>query len=122
MTFGGLYGSIAESAWLDTKLRFRNWVTKHPEATDEELVQYYNGFFVEPTVRPGVLRQISDWLNSHAETSGYGKWYPHDITLQLQQPQNEPQTYREFIETVWALPKGSREQIDYYERWHGKWE
>lgn len=120
LTFGGMYGSMAESAWIDTKLRFRNWVTKHPEATDAELVQYYKEFFVEPIVRPGVLRRISDWLNSNAETSGYGKWYPQDITLE--QPQSEPQTYREFIETVWALPKGSREQTDYYERWHGKWQ
>ncbi len=129
-TFGKYGTPEAERKYLEAKLRFRA-VARDPAQTDEQLRQAYRDI-----VYPGV--GLRDWARTQS-LGGYlfGRLFglapgaeagvaeapqPTALGYQPIDVGREPRSPQEFTDTVKSLPKRSKEQADYYNRWVRKWQ
>lgn len=131
-TFGDPSTPAAERAYIDAKLRFNRYLTEHPTATDEEIRTEYDRLTALPAA-VGLRQRISDswlgWLTpgpgptarmSEAGRQRYG--YSQEPQATLTDSDAEPLTQQAFEDAVKSLPRGSKEQTEYYRRWAGKWQ
>lgn len=137
-TFGAYGTPEAEQAYIQAMMQFRT-AADDPKATDESIRKAYEDI-VRPAAqktRRGFWSRIFNDQTLTYMPSGSGLTLPSEpllgkgllappVTtnreLQLRDPGREPLTKQEFIDTVKSLPKGSKEQADYYGRWVTKWQ
>lgn len=129
LTFGAYRGAEAERSYILAKQQFRRYRVENPEATQEELTAEYERLFSVPE-RVTIGSRIWDWIKLSAPGYGPGLrlsralYGPEEAqpAATLARPDAEPLSQREFEDTVKTFAAGSKEQVEYYRKWAGKWQ